>query len=118
MWYVSVCLYVVCGMWRVCGVIHSMVCVVCVVWWVVLWSVMSTGCGVCSVCVCVCIALRVCMVWHMQKSNRRKKSLPSITVNKYSQKPPVQKQKQKQAGLAEWHNAQGASMSLLRVLKL
>lgn len=47
----------------------------------------------------------------MQKSNRRKKSLPSITENKYSQKPPVQKQKQ--AGLAEWHNAQGASMSLL-----
>lgn len=70
--------------------------------------------GMCSVCVCA--ALRVYVAWYMQKSNRWKKSLPSITMNNYSLKPPVQKQKQ--AGPAEWHKAQEASMSLLRALKL
>lgn len=35
--------------------------------------------GVCSVCVCLCSTEGVCVVWYVQKSNRRKKSLPSIT---------------------------------------
>ena len=63
----------------------------------------------CTVCVCVCAALRVCIVWYLQKSIRRKESLPSISVNKYSPKPPGQKEKrkQKEAGPADGPKPKG-----------
>lgn len=70
-WFLCVCLYAVCDMWYCmqCGLCGVCVMVCCgllhaldVVWY-----------GVCSVCVCV--ALRVCVVWYEQKRHRRKKSL-------------------------------------------